>query len=317
LWSVKSNESIKEKKMKKIFGIAVLLAVVASLAFGSVALADPPPPTVTTVTWSGGGSVGTTVTAGNDAHATFSTFGTSINGSFTATQANNPWCYMDTLDTNINAAVTNGWITTTFVRDDYPTDVSETGPAHYGGDSAGQFSYNFVGTGSFTPGGWVTGTGSGSLSMKSHTGTGGLYTNDSAFDANGAYTIISQLASSGQPGMPTSNWASFQAIGSGTADIDMHMNGDFSPYDNEIELGLGGGCYTRATATFTGSGTFQTQAVGSSNITTPFVPNSNPNLLAPGGWNINGNGSFGSVSFQTIATFVNGGTVGNFAIDVK
>lgn len=38
--------------MKRIFGIALVLAVVATLAFGSIALADDPPDASVTVTWS-------------------------------------------------------------------------------------------------------------------------------------------------------------------------------------------------------------------------------------------------------------------------
>lgn len=135
--------------MKKIFGIALVLAVVTTLCFGTVALAADP--TDVEVTWGGGavdsggyptdsgsGWVSATVTAGDDATTTFSTGGVEILGQFTAKgTANTSYPYMgvDTFNTDLDAIVGGaGYI-------EYQTDRTDS-YASYG--PPGQTSYNYL-----------------------------------------------------------------------------------------------------------------------------------------------------------------------------
>lgn len=136
--------------MKKKLGIALVLAVVTTLCFGTVALADPP--TEVTVTWGGGtfdaggypvdagaGYIGATVTSGDDATTTFYTAGDAILGQFTAKDFNdNPYGYnVDTFNTDLDALVAgSGYI-------EYWTDRTDSYAPMYG--PSGQSSYNFLG----------------------------------------------------------------------------------------------------------------------------------------------------------------------------
>jgi len=83
--------------MKKLIGIALVLALAVMLVPGAAFAADP---TTLTVDWGPGttgpssGYIGTTFTAGNDAVYSFYTDGTGIAGSFHAVDSNdNPYGY--------------------------------------------------------------------------------------------------------------------------------------------------------------------------------------------------------------------------------
>lgn len=283
--------------MKKIFGIALVLAVVASLTFGSVALADDP--TEVTVTWGGGsfdaggypvnygaGYIGATVTAGDDATSTFSTAGNAILGQFTAKDWNDASTGygVDQFNTSFSADASDGMAQITTTRDD-----SHAGPV-------GQFSYNFVS---------ATG-GSAQLSMNSTSNWANFYTTNGAFNASSAYTIVSMLGNSGTPGSPTGNWAGFIATGSGTADIDMRASSSYY-YGSALDFGWGRWTWKDADATFTGSGTWQVDAVGTNSITVP----------AGGTWVIPGSGTYGSCAYTTIATFAGSFTVPDYSVIVN
>jgi len=143
--------------MKKIFGIALVLAVLAVLSLGSVALADPP--TDVTITWGGGlvdsggyptdygaGWVSATVTAGDDATTTFSTTGNAILGQFTARDFNDDstMYFVDKFTTSFSADVTDGYATISTERTDFAAGWDEAGPPYMYG-YAGEHSYNYVG----------------------------------------------------------------------------------------------------------------------------------------------------------------------------
>lgn len=302
--------------MKKVFGIALVLAVLTSLCFGSVALADGP--TEVKVTWSGSGFEGITVTAGDDAVIDFFTSGAGINGNFIARDLNdNPWSFnVDTVNSYITADVTDGVI---WYQSNRTDSAGKYGPA-------GQLVYNFVGVTGGT-GEMATGGQTNCASMTNctwfkpnpylfpvHT-TGGYN-----FEANASdYYIYSFIAENGTPGnpvvypIPTDNWAEFEATGSGTADINCMTTQ--SSGNGPTRLGWGGGCYTNANAAFTGSGSFAVNAMGSNQIVTPIADkNGNP---APGAWTIPGDGSYGSCSYNVIANFVGPFSVGNYSVDVK
>jgi len=123
------------------------------------------------------------------------------------------------------------------------------------------------------------------------------------------------LGNDGDPSNLIDNWAAFNATGGGTADIDFwHSSAGFYGV-NRIEFGWGMGSYTNCDATFTGSGAFRVDAVGSTQIRTPIAAASG--ALAPGGWTIPGDGTYGSCSYSVIANFVGPFSVGNFSVDVQ
>lgn len=138
--------------MKKIFGIALVLAVLTTLCFGSVALAADP--TNVNVTWSGTGAVGGTVTAGSTLATTnWSSVGNAISGTFTAHyEVRNPGDVSakgsNHYTTSMDAQVSDGgWI-------DYYTTRGTLGSVAQGDASphpGGNQSYSYVeayGTGS-------------------------------------------------------------------------------------------------------------------------------------------------------------------------
>lgn len=290
--------------MKKIFGIALVLAVVAVMAFGSVALADDPD-TVVTATWSGSGTFTENVIAGEDAIVSFIASGTNVNGNFTCVDDNNPapgWgggnTHVDTITTNFSSQVSGGWSSYT---------VDRTASYAYGGRDDGQYLYSYIA---------ASPDGSADMDMNSKTNYTYLSNTSSGFNASAnSYILQAWLGNDGDPMNLIDNWAGFNATGGGTADIDFwHSSAGYYGV-NRIEFGWGMGSYTNCDATFNGAGTFQVQAVGSNQIRTPIANTSG--ALAPGGWTVPGDGSFGSCTWNTIATFVGTLSVPNFSVDVQ
>lgn len=273
---------IKKMTVALIIGLALLVALpVATLA------SDP---TVTTVTWNGGGVVGAVVTSGNDNVTSFGVNAGLANGTFIVTDNNdNPYTYgVDTVSGSINGSFSNGGSMV------FQTNRTDSAVGSYG--HAGQVDYAYVG--SSGTGAMTTGSGTNYASM-----CNGIYGNPN-FAASGSYTIQQFIAANTNgAGVPTDNYGTVTLSGSGTGALSCwftEASGD--AYRNgQTRLGWGGGCYTIATVAATGSGTYALQAGGSNSITTP-VGSVNP-LVVPG------NGTFGSCTLSIIANFV-----GNFNI---
>ncbi len=219
-------------KKIRISGFMVALLV---FAMGSSALADTP--TVATVTWNGGGIIGGTVTAGDDAVATFAVNAGVASGTFTVTDSNNnPYGYnVDSVASNIEASVSGGWTQYIVTHTDQYTSM-------YG--PAGQHTNSYI---SASP--------DGSAQMAMWTSTnyaamgeanyGHSWTpSGDTFTANAAsFQIIHQVWDS------DAETAYINALGSGVAHLDV-MSSDLSAHS--LTFGSGAGCYTDAS--FDGSG---------------------------------------------------------------
>jgi len=270
--------------MKKLIGIALVVALMASLCFGSVALAYDPPTTVT-VDWGDGGTgygsgwIGTTVTAGDDATTTFSSGGSLIKGSFTATDWNDDTDVhgltygVDNFTTNLRGSVTDigsGW---GFIE--FQTDRTDSGP--YG--PPGQSSYTYVGVND----------GSATLQNRSVTNYAymgdwnfGWHNNDHITVTGATYYTLNRYMSSVPyaGGTLTSNFAALSAWGTGDVDLDCMMS---KASAGQVQLGWGGGCYTNADASFTGSGQLTLTGVGNNQVTFNNISQTNPNPGPSGG----------------------------------
>ncbi len=284
--------------MKKRILIGLLVAAIAVMSFSAMCFASPPP-SVVTVTWDGGGTVGGTVDTG----ATVSTFTVSAgaaNGSFTATDSNdNPYGYgVDTNSAYINGTISNGYM-------QFQTDRVSSYVPMYG--VAGQSIFNFVG--SSGTGAMATGSSTNYAAMgngtygKPHT-TGGF--NFEANAGSGTYQVLQTISA-------IEALAQFVANGSGTVKINS-MTTEAAGTAN-VNLGWGGGCYTNATMLATGAGDFTATAIGKNSVTTPIAGASG--AMVAGGWNGIGNGTYGSVALNTVMTFANGASVGNFSVKVQ
>jgi hypothetical protein len=275
--------------VKKLFAKGILLALVVALAI-LVALpmtAMAADPTTTTVTWTGGGVIGGTVTSGNDNVTTFGVNAAGANGSFTVTDNNdNPYSYgVDTVSAYIQSNVTNG---STF----FQTNRTDSKTSMYG--AAGQTVYAFVGSNG--TGAMATGSGTNYASMGNGTYAQPHTAGGFNFEANagaGTYQIIQSVTA-------VDALAQFVANGTGTAKIDCMTTGASGA--TNVNFGYGGGCYTNADALFTGAGSFGTYAEGSNSITTP----------SAGGWTANG-----VSTLQTIMNFTTGASVNDFSIKVQ
>ena len=290
--------------MKKLVGIALIVAVALTLCLGTVAMAADP--VDVNMNWSGSGSVGTTVTAGNDGVIQFATGGTGISGTFTARDWNdNPYAYnVDTIQSYLDANVTEGSIW-------YQAGRTDSYAPMYG--HSGQVVESFVGV-SGGSGEMATGTWTNYARMANGT-YGQPHTNGGKnFEVNASsYYIYSFIGANGSLGSQTDNWAMFQSLGSGTAAINC-MTTEASGCGT-TGLGWGGGCYTNANAAFTGSGQFRVDATGTNQIVTPIADAAgNP---APGAWTIPGNGTYASCSYSVIANFVGNFGVSNYSVKVN
>jgi hypothetical protein len=146
--------------MKKLIGIAVVLALAVMLVPGAVFAGDP---TSVVVNWSGGSGLTTgTVTAGNTlATTTFQVLGNNINGQFNANYTGiggGPYSGAS-YTTKMNTSLTNGCIAYQTVRGAFGyTNGNQLEP---GGFS----TYSFVGAGTWTGQTFATGTGAVSMKM--------------------------------------------------------------------------------------------------------------------------------------------------------
>lgn len=210
--------------MKKIIGIALVLAVVTTLCFGSVALAQDP--TEVKISWGdgdfdagdypvdfGGGRIAATVTAGDDATIKFDTWGSAISGSFTCTDKNDnpfPSYAVDKVSSKIDAHVDNGYIEFSHERTASGTPY---GPA-------GQTSYNYLQVSR----GWGELKKSGSYSdyaklMDYHPGVGPSQYQPGQFKVDANRYFIERTMSSNDV------WATVRAWGGGTAELGAGYSG--------------------------------------------------------------------------------------------
>lgn len=282
--------------MRKVF-IAVVVALLVVLATGSTALAADP--NTTTVNWSGGGSIGGTVTSGNDATVSFGVNVANGNGSFTVTDSNdNPYGYnVDTVSSYIQSNFSGGgetWFQTT------RTDSYNSMYGH-----SGQVVYAYVGStdaGSMATGSWCNYANMVNCTYGKPKTPGG-----NNFEASGSSYMIQQFiaANTDGAGNPTDNFAAFNLNGSGTAKVDCMTTEASGCWPTK--LGAGGGCYTNADVVATGSGQFQVNAAACNSITTP----------AGGGWTIGGTGTYGSASLNIIANFTSGFSVADYSVKAQ
>jgi len=246
--------------MKKIIGIALVLAVIGSLAFGSAALAADP--TEVDVSWDGAGIVDGSVTAGDDAYSHFHSEGAYQVGEYHAVDQNdNPYTYgVDTCTFSLEAALDGpGYAELYNLRTDTLSGV------------VGQESYAYVGIAD------------GSATLQNRTNTNydrlkdccyGWHVSDH-ITVSGAtlYTIERYMSSVPYlGGIPTSNYASLWASGSGDVDLDC-MSSEASA--GQVRLGWGCGCgpYS-AYDGFSADGTGQLvlSAWGNTSATTAAMP---------------------------------------------
>jgi len=260
--------------LKKLIGIALVLAVVASLTFGGAALAYDPPNTVT-MDWGdsgtgyGSGSVEATVVNGADAVASFATVGAGIRGSFSATDQNDDTgtyglAYgFDDVSSQIKAEVIEGG----YIWNKYEYTDGYPG-CGYG--PAGQWAYGAVS---------VSGSGSyGALALKHSSNYAdmdsynyGWYTPDQPSYGHqfaALNTTSYYIERSVYGGIDTSDdWASVWASGSGDATLGCAYAMDLRV--NHLSLGWGsaGNAYWY-TAEFlaTGAGEFNVGGVGNESV---------------------------------------------------
>jgi hypothetical protein len=292
--------------MKKYLSLAVVLAIAMALVLPATVLAADPPTTFTT-NWSGSGLVTGTFTGKNDATYNFTANASAIAGNFSAQINNdNPYSYnVDTSQAYIQSSVGNGF--SSFQANRTDSFAPMYGPAN-------QIVYAFIGANGGTA---EMATGSWNNYAEMTNGTYGKpkTTNGYNFEAStsgtGANYQILQYVGTGYTGAytgasTTSDYAVFNALGNGTAKINNMTTGAYGA--NQVAFGYGGGCYTNANAAFTGTGSFAVTGVGSNQVTSP----------SAGGWTANGNGTFGSATFNAVATWTNGSaSVADFSTSVK
>lgn len=276
--------------MKKRILISFILAVVTIFALASTTLAAGP--TTVVVDWTGTGTVDGNVNTG-DTNSQFQANGTT-DVHFTATDQNdNPYGYNVDTNTAYITGTINGGGDIYFQTERLTSKTSMYGPA-------GQIVNAFVG--STGTGAIATGSGTNFAAMTN--GTYGKPHTDGGynFEANGASYQIYQTI------LAQNSIAWFESLGSGSSLIN-DMTTQASGASN-TDLGWGAGCYTNANAVFTGSGSFEVYAAGPNSITTPISGASG--TMVPGGWTANG-----PSSLNTVMTFANGGSVGNYSIKVR
>lgn len=266
--------------MKKIFTIAIAIALLATLLIGSTVSADDP--TEVNIEWDGAGLVETTVNAGDDAVTTFSTAGAYIKGSFNAVDSNNnPYSYgVDSYTTYLNAEVTGGWME--MVTDRLTSKTSMYGPA-------GQQSGIFVGT-----------TGTASVAQRTTTNYAAMKDPTYTYQLTGGHNVVvdgvyelNRWILDGQ-----GNRGYVYSYGEGSAVLDS-MSTESSG-NGGIRLGWGCGCYTDASYTATGSGYFEATGVGNTKVKYE-------------GLGIESGGG----SLSIIADFVNGFNIADYSLTAK
>jgi len=257
------------KTKKKLIGIIMTLVVLAGLLFSGVAFADDP--TTVDVTWDGGGAVVGSVVAGDDATATFDSWGSNTHvGEFHAVDNNNnPYTYgVDSCTFSMETAITGtGWAQLTVDRTD-----SKYGPA-------GQQSYAYVGIIN----------GNAALQNRSVNNYASMIDANYGYQLPGGHNIVADASAyTIQRWMNSGNgdFAGLLAIGDGKADLGCMVS---EASASGVRLGWGGGCYTDADFTATGTGQFELMGTGDSSATTAMAP-----------------GMTGASSFDFIANWTNG-----------
>lgn len=266
--------------MKRILGIALALAMLASLMVSSVALADGP--TGVVITWDGAGEVDGSVDTG-DALTLFHSEGTDHVGEFNAVDSNNnPYGYgVDNGEFSLETVIDgSGWAELDVTRTDSKTSM-------YG--PAGQQSYSFVGVED----------GVATLQNRSLTNYASMRDSNYGWHANDHITVVGAdgylLIRAMDSG--AGNVASLQAGGTGSADLDC-MSSEASA--GQVRLGWGCGCYTNADFTATGTGTFQLDGVGNTSATTAMAP-----------------GMIGASSFTIIANWLSSFSVSDYSVTAQ
>jgi hypothetical protein len=272
--------------VKKLFGIALVLAVVTTLVFGSVALADDP--TDVHVDWDGSGVVFADVYAGNDADIHFLTVGNGIKGYFDSRDYNdNPYTYnVDTTASYINAEVGG----TGFI--DFWSNRTDSHVGTYG--PAGDASFNHL----LVEDGW------GAMAMANWTNYASLKdccygkprtVGSHHFEADAVYYEMGKQVDAND-----GDFAYVRAWGSGTAELDC-MNSE--TWNGSMKLGRGCGCYTDADFNAVGSGTFDVYAEGNNGAAFYAFPLSS-----------SGDGTPGSASVQIIANFATSFSIADYSV---
>jgi len=261
------------KSKKRILGIAIGLALVASLLFGGVALADDP--TTVDVNWNGAGAVIGSVTCGDDATASFGTSASHHQvGEFHATDSNdNPYTYgVDSCVFTMETSITDGGGAYLLVS---RTDSKESS---YG--LAGQQSYIYV----------STDDGDATLQNRSSTNYASMKDCNYGWNSSDHITVAGASTFELLRWMNSGNgdFAGLRASGSGSADLDC-MSSEAN--GASVRLGWGCGCYTNADFTATGAGLFELQANGDTTATTAMAP-----------------GMTGASSFDFVAWWTGGST---------
>jgi len=265
---------------KRILGIALIVAMLASLLVGSTVLAADP--TEVTTTWSGSGSVGVTVNTG-DTTAGVITEGSGISGSYTTKDSNdNPYGYgVDTFTAYLNASVEDGYI-------DTGSERLTSKESMYG--APGQTSWSFV----------VVDDGTASMAYRTWTNYASLKDPSYGYQLSGGHNIIADadayLINRGVQASDGTN-ASTLITGSGTAVLD-NMVSEASA--TGVRLGWGGGCYTDANFSATGTGTFTLSATGDTSATTAMAP-----------------GMVGASSFTIVANWASSFSIADYSVTAQ
>jgi len=259
--------------LKKLIGIALVLAVVASLTLGSAVFAADP--TEVDITWDGSGEVGGSVAAGDDANASFYSGSVYQVGEFHAIDNNdNPYGYgVDSctfsLETSLNDAG-EAWL-----------EVSRTDAESSGYGDPGQQSLTYVGFEG----------GSATLQNRSSTNYASMEDCNYGWHANDHITVTGASSYYLQRYMDSgaTNYAEINASGVGDVDLDC-MSSEAS--EGQVRLGWGCGCkpysaYDGFSAN--GTGTVELKAWGDSSATTAAIP-----------------GMTGAQSFDIVANWVGG-----------
>lgn len=320
--------------MKRIFGIALVLAVLAVLSFGSVALAGDP--IDVDITWGGGtvdaggypvdygaGWVSGTVTAGNTLATTnFSTAGSSILGQFTAGYNVGGGPYGgNSYNTSMDAEVAGGGMIEFFtIRG--ALGYTGSGTLEPGGQQSYSYVYSSDGTASLAN---RTSTGA---TFKTHTGwDAGLLDNTYGWEGENfrvsgtSYEIIRQMIAG------NGNYVEAWATGTGTAGLDTGAQQVSDSRTNQADLAYRSGYNFGWNQEFTATGTGQLilTAFGSNQAFMYDVSNtgadpgtsggswsgtlsvtSGSTYLAGQGLTATGDGTFGSAALQIITGFVSG-----------
>ncbi len=280
--------------MKKLL-LTTFLVIALTLSFAAPAFAADPI-TEVSVTWDGAGVVAGDSVVGSGwagsgtsfAESHFTTGGTTILGSYTVTTQGKTTYDVwgdkgpTTVADFISSAVGGG----AFFQNDRTGATPYTIQQHY--PDSGQIVSAFADTGS--------GTGSVDFSLSSVTTYAGMSNTSGGFNADASdYTLWNTVVSG------TGNSAGFEAIGDGTADIDVwHTSAG-----NGVNFGWGQGSFTDADVNNTGSGSFTVLANYLNGLQTE-------KTVANGsytGWNLGGSGSF-----SQSGSYTNGAYIPNFSL---